>query len=112
MRSPCTNARKERFLLVRDRLGIKPLFYSLGQDCLIFGSEIKAILASRRLNRRLNLDSLGQFLAWEYVPAPDTLLEGVRKLEPGSSLELDLAGFSSRTRRWWELPPPGVDFIV
>jgi asparagine synthase (glutamine-hydrolysing) len=101
------DARKRRLLLVRDRVGIKPLFYYQGGEGLVFGSEVKAILASRLLERRLDVDALGQFLAWEYVPAPHTLLEGVFKLEPGTLLDLDLSSFSSRKKRWWELPAPG-----
>ncbi len=61
--------------MVRDRLGIKPLFFTLDGEHLIFGSEVKALLASGLVEPRVDLDSLAQFLAWEYVPGPATLFE-------------------------------------
>ena len=99
---------RRRFLLVRDRLGIKPLYYDLGRRRLVFGSEIKALLASGLVPRELDIDSLGQFLAWEYVPSPHTLLRSVRKLEPGGMLDLDLDTFESREWRWWDVPHAGA----
>ena len=63
---------RRRLVLVRDHVGIKPLYYALTADELIFGSEIKAVLASGRVPRRLNVDSLAQFLSWEYVPGAQT----------------------------------------
>lgn len=101
--------RKRRFVLVRDRLGIKPLFYAVTDRHLVFGSEIKALLASGLVPRELDLDALGQFLGWEYVPAPQTLFRGIRKLEPGFSLELDLDDGKVETRRYWDLPLAGLE---
>ncbi len=98
------DARRRRLLLARDRLGVKPLYYALSPSHLVFGSEIKALLASGLLERRLDVDALGQFLAWEYVPAPRTLLAGVRKLEPGTLLELDLESGRVSSHTWWQVP--------
>ncbi len=93
-----------RLVLVRDRVGIKPLFWARNTRHLVFASEIKALLASDLVPRELDLDSLGQFMAWEYVPAPRTLFKGIRKLRPGTMLIVDLAGGGSRFVSWWDVP--------
>jgi asparagine synthase (glutamine-hydrolysing) len=98
--------RQRRFVLARDRLGIKPLFYSLTEGHLVFGSEVKTLLASGLVERSLDLNGLADFMSWEYVPAPRTLFESIRKLEPGYILELDLGDSRSQTRSYWELPVP------
>jgi asparagine synthase (glutamine-hydrolysing) len=98
---------RETVVLVRDHAGIKPLYYQLGPDGLIFASEIKAILASRRVTRRLDVDGLAQFLSWEYVPGPGTLLKGMLRVEPAHSLEIDVSSGGSRIRRYWS-PLDGI----
>ncbi len=96
--------RNGRFALVRDRLGVKPLYYAVTRSHLVFGSEIKALLASGLIDCELNVDAVGQFLAWEYVPAPATLLQGIHKLEPGAMLEVDLSAASvADPRVWWDV---------
>ncbi|MHC5066348.1 MAG: asparagine synthase (glutamine-hydrolyzing), partial [Planctomycetota bacterium] len=97
---------RNRLLLVRDRLGIKPLFYSLTPGHLVFASEVKALLASGLVERRLDLDALSEFLAWEYVPAPRTLFAGIRKLPPGCLLELDLESGKEHISEYWDIPHP------
>jgi asparagine synthase (glutamine-hydrolysing) len=103
------DSRRRRVLLARDHLGIKPLYYAVTPRHLVFGSEIKAVLASGLVSGSLDVDALGQFLAWEYVPSPGTLVAEVRKLEPGGLLEVDLATDEMHHRRWWRLPAPGGD---
>ena len=98
------DVRSHRFALVRDHFGIKPLYYAWLDGRLVFGSEVKAVLAAGIVPRELDLDALGEFLSWEYVPAPRTLLRGVRKLLPGGALELDLTGGELKESAWWELP--------
>ncbi|MDW7710968.1 MAG: asparagine synthase (glutamine-hydrolyzing) [Deferrisomatales bacterium] len=99
-----------RVLLARDHVGIKPLYYASTPDLLIWGSEIKALLASGLVERRLDLDALGQFMAWEYCPGEATLLQTVRKLLPGRLLTLDLLSGRQEVQRYWQLPPPpGAD---
>jgi asparagine synthase (glutamine-hydrolysing) len=97
---------QKKVWLVRDHLGIKPLYYAITDDAVIWGSEIKAILASDRVERSLNLDALGEFLAWEYVPCPATLFQGIRKLEPASLLEIDLVQAKTTQRVFWDIPTP------
>ena len=82
------DARARRLLLARDRAGIKPLYYSLAENRLIFGSELKALLAHPSISRSLDLEALSHYLSLEYVPAPKSIIRGVSKLRPGHSLEV------------------------
>jgi len=101
---------KERLMLVRDHVGIKPLYYALGPDGIVFGSEVKVVLASGRVGRTLDVDALGQYLSWEYVPGAGTLLREVRRLEPARSLEIDLESGRTTIRRYWSpLGPAGSE---
>jgi asparagine synthase (glutamine-hydrolysing) len=93
--------RLQRLWLVRDRLGVKPLFYASTPSALWFGSEVKAVLAAG-VDRRPDYDALGCYLTFNYIPAPHTLLEGVRQLRPGHYL---LAGRDGRVeeRAYWDV---------
>ena len=93
---------RQRLVLARDHVGIKPLYYALGREGLVFGSEVKVVLASGRIPRRLDVDGLAQYLSWEYVPGAGTLLKDIRRLEPARSLELDLVTGRSTVRRFWD----------
>lgn len=93
--------RRRRLVLARDHVGIKPLYYARVRNGLVFGSEIKALLESGWVPRRLDVDALGQYLPWEYVPGAATLLRDVRRLEPASLLELDLQSGHMSIRRFW-----------
>ena len=97
------DARSGRVWLARDRLGVKPLFAAVQAERLLFGSEIKAILAAGSVERAVDEVALDEFLAWEYVPAPRTLFAGIEKIEAGGLLEVDLASHTVRRRRWWRL---------
>ena len=83
---------RRRLLLARDRLGIKPLYYADRHGCLVFGSEIKALLRHPVIDTRPNLEGLGRFLSLKYVPAPDTMFDGIQALPPGGRLVCDLNG--------------------
>jgi asparagine synthase (glutamine-hydrolysing) len=78
------DANRERLLLARDRYGKKPLFLYQADGLLLFASEIKAILAVPGVPRRVDREALWDYFAYRYVPAPATLLTGIRKLMPGS----------------------------
>lgn len=95
------DARKRRLLLARDRLGIKPLYYTQAGGRLIFGSEIKAILQHPSVEVRLNVEGLNRFLSLKYVPAPQTMFEGIHALPPGCVLVCDAHGM--QIRRYWDL---------
>jgi asparagine synthase (glutamine-hydrolysing) len=93
--------------LHRDRLGILPLYYYADDRVLLFASEIKALLAVLPAAPRLDPSSVADYLARKTVPAPWTLFDGIRQLEPGSSLLVDDHG-PRRPRRYWTLPPAGA----
>ena len=95
---------RKKLFLVRDHLGIKPLYYAFNDRYLVWGSEIKAILASDVVERRLDLDALGEFFAWEYVPGKATLFKDVRKLEAGEMLEIDLQNPRCEPKPFWDIP--------
>jgi asparagine synthase (glutamine-hydrolysing) len=101
------DAKQRRLVLVRDHLGIKPLYYSLvaGQH-LLWGSEIKALLAAGLQPPSLDVDALGQFLSWEYVPGRQTLLQNTHKLLPAEMLVADLTTGAMRRQSYWEIPEP------
>jgi asparagine synthase (glutamine-hydrolysing) len=93
----------QRLLLARDRLGIKPLYYSVTDGELLFASEIKAILAVTPGRPTLNDAALPEFLATRYLAGDETFFRGIRKLAPGHVLTWSLAGGPQR-RRYWSLP--------
>jgi asparagine synthase (glutamine-hydrolysing) len=76
----------QRLVLGRDRLGIKPLYYTLRNGNIHFGSELKAIFEHPDISRRISETALGYYLSLNYVPTPFTLVDGIEKLIPGSWL--------------------------
>jgi asparagine synthase (glutamine-hydrolysing) len=97
------DGRGRRLHLVRDRLGKKPLYYTDGDGPLLFASELKALLVGLESRPDLDRQALHDFLTLRYVPAPATPWLGIRKLEPGQRLELDLDTGARRVYRWWRL---------
>jgi asparagine synthase (glutamine-hydrolysing) len=96
------DGRKERLLLVRDRLGIKPLYYTLLDDhTLVFGSELKAILVHPRVKREIDPRALDFFLTLEYVPAPLSIFRGIAKLPAGHWLAYQDGRVE--LKKYWEL---------
>lgn len=91
--------KKKRLWLVRDRLGIKPLYYTIQNGTLIFGSEIKAILEYPGVKRKLNEEALFHYLTFACCPAPMTLFEGIKKLPAGFYLTVDENGVKE-TQYW------------
>jgi asparagine synthase (glutamine-hydrolysing) len=74
------------WLLLRDRLGRRPLYYYRDGDALLFASELKAILASGKARRRLNLQSVDRYLTLRCVPGPETIIQDVYQVPPGHAL--------------------------
>jgi len=95
------DARRGELLLVRDRIGIKPLYYSVLPGTLLFASEIKAILEHPRMTRRIDLAAFYHYLTFIVSPAPRTLFQGVHKLPPATRLSIDRKG-TIRTESWWD----------
>ena len=91
-----------RLVLARDRVGIKPLYYTHRGEDLFFGSELKAIFVHPEIERRLSLEGLDCYLALNYVPCPWTLVDGIVKLPPGRWLEW--RDGTVTTQSYWTLP--------
>jgi asparagine synthase (glutamine-hydrolysing) len=96
------DAPKRRLLLTRDRLGIKPLYWTRRGDALLFGSEIKALFASGVVEPRARLDAIPELLGTRFVTGPDTLFEGIHALLPGHQLVFE--GGALRIDAYWDLP--------
>ncbi len=94
---------QQQVLLVRDHVGIKPLYTAEIDGTLVWGSEVKSLLAHPSVPRRLNTLALQEFLAWEYVPETRTLFKDIARLLPGSYLSFDLGTRVSQTVRYWSI---------
>jgi asparagine synthase (glutamine-hydrolysing) len=95
------DAKKERMFLARDRLGIKPLYYRLKDDRLIFASEIKALVADESLKKKVNPKALVDYLTFQNVFGSKTFFKGIEKILPGHYAVKDEEGF--RTVEYWDL---------
>jgi len=84
---------KKELLLVRDRLGIKPLYYFADDEKLIFSSEIRTILASKLISRSIDRASLVDYVRYQTVHAPDTIIEGVKMVMPGQYVQVQSAKY-------------------
>jgi asparagine synthase (glutamine-hydrolysing) len=96
------DAERQSLWLVRDRLGVKPLFYAVLPGRILFGSEIKAILSDPEVERAIDYEALGLYLGLNYTPAPHTMFARVRQLLPGHWLLIDADG-RTEEREYWEL---------
>jgi len=94
------DARRQELFLARDRLGIKPLYYYVGDGFFLFASEVRALLATGLVPRTLDEVALWEYLAYQSVPAPRTLIKGVRALLPGSWLTVSASGEVNECRYW------------
>jgi asparagine synthase (glutamine-hydrolysing) len=94
------DSRKQRLLLARDRVGIKPLYYWPTPDGLAFASELRSFLALDRFPREIDPTALARYLAFGYVPDPLCIFRGVRKLAPGHLLTWD-AKHGAKVERYW-----------
>lgn len=94
-----------KVFLVRDRLGIKPLYYRVAADGVTFASELGALMSAERRAAPIDEAALSLYLRYGYVPTPKTIYSGVEKLEPGHCLEIDLARGRLTKRRYWRLEP-------
>jgi asparagine synthase (glutamine-hydrolysing) len=86
--------------MVRDACGVKPLFYYFDGKTLVFSSEIKGLLASGLVERKVDIQSLSNFLSLAYIPNPDTILNNVYQVPPGTFLSLMPHGSIKETRFW------------
>jgi asparagine synthase (glutamine-hydrolysing) len=93
--------REKLLLLARDRVGIKPLYYWYSEEALLFGSEIKAILADPDVGREIDPGMIDRFLSFYFVPGEETLFKGIRKLLPGHCLVVRSGRVT--IRQYWDL---------
>lgn len=91
---------KDLFYLVRDRIGIKPLYYTVSEGVLYFASEIKAILQNPSVKRELNEKGFYNYLQFLTVPAPNTLFKNIYKLQPGHYIEIKNGQMSAPIEYW------------
>ncbi len=95
------DSRKKRLLIARDRVGIKPLYYRLTAQSLIFGSEIKAILADPEVEPEVEPTMIDRFLSLLYLPGDQTLLRNISKLEPGHYITIEDG--KAQICQYWDL---------
>jgi asparagine synthase (glutamine-hydrolysing) len=98
------DARHRRLLLARDRLGVKPLYWTLAADRLIFGSEIKAILESGLVHAESNEAALPELLSTRYLSGTESMFRGIHRLAPGHLLTYERGTVTST--RYWNVPEP------
>lgn len=102
------DSRREELWLVRDRVGIKPLYYSIHNGRIVFASEIKALLEDPDQKRAVDNQSLFHYLSFLTTPAPNTLFEGIKKLCGGTLLKVSADGSINISRYWdaWDNVTP------
>lgn len=95
--------RKRKLIIARDAMGIKLVYYKLEENCIYFGSEIRAILAATRETPSINPISLNLFLRYRYTPSPLTLFKGIKKLAAGTMLIV--GNGECQLKRWYTYRP-------
>ncbi|SRR6266540_1115532 len=96
------DAERQELFIARDRLGIKPLYYYAGAGGFIFASEVRAILATELAPRQIDPVALNDYLAYQSIPSPRTLVKDVNALAPGAWMIVDASG-AVKERRYWDL---------
>lgn len=94
--------KRKKMILARDRLGVKPLYYYSGNQRLIFASEMKTIMELLS-DCRISEEALQNYFVFKYVPGCDTLIDGIKRLTPGSYIEIDLNDLFWRSSSYWNL---------
>lgn len=102
------DSNNQKLWLIRDRIGIKPIYYSIHNDRLVFASEIKALLQDPYQKRAVNEDALYHYLSFLTTPAPMTLFEGINKLPPATWMCIDDDGNITKEKYWdvWDNTVP------
>ena len=93
---------EKKIFLLRDRFGMKPLFYSIFNDKIIFSSEISPIINSKILEKKINYASINSYLSFRYHYGEDSFFSNVHNLEPGTFLEFN--NNNSKISKYWEIP--------
>ena len=93
----------KKLFLLRDRAGIKPLYYALNDETFLFSSEIKSFHKYPNFNKKLNREILPFYFQFAYIPAPHTIYENCFKLQPGHYIEYDLALKTYKIHNYWDI---------
>ena len=93
---------EKKIFAARDHFGIKPLYYYEDDDYLIFGSEIKALLAHPGVKAEPNLPAIGEYAVFQYVLGEDTFFKKIKKILPGHYLEIPFGSFKPKTVKFWD----------
>lgn len=96
------DSREQKLMLIRDRLGKKPLYYSRTKNRLLFASELKAFLADPAIPREIDPSALDAYMSFGYIPAPLSIFKSIRKLPPAHCAVCTRQGFA--IREYWRLP--------
>jgi asparagine synthase (glutamine-hydrolysing) len=94
---------QEKFYLVRDRAGVKPIYYYWKDNVLLFGSELKSFHQHPAFKKELDYDSLALYFQYSYIPAPYTIFKNTQKLKPGHILELNLKNRDIKVTPYWSV---------
>ncbi len=94
---------KKKLFIARDRLGVKPLYYCIKSDKLLFASEIKSILQDLDIQRKLNCDALCQFVTYAYTIDGQTMFNGINELLPGHKLTFTFRDKKVKIEKYWDL---------
>lgn len=101
------DASKRELFIARDRLGIKPLYYSEAKNCVLFSSEVRSLLASGWIPRKHDRVALADYMRYQTVHAPRTMVEGIKLLEPGHWMRLQ--GEEMEMACWWDAASAAKD---
>jgi asparagine synthase (glutamine-hydrolysing) len=99
---------EKEIFIARDRMGVKPLYYYLDNNMLLFASEVRAILATGLVSKKLNQDALLDYFSYQSVSYPHTLIEGISQLESGSWIKAKKG--KTERNRYWDVAGNQVDF--
>lgn len=97
--------REQQLTVVRDRLGIKPLFYTLLDDGrMLFASELKSIMVEKAASRQMDIQAVEDYFALGYIPDPKTIFTGIHKLPPGHYLQINSGDSKPKITQYWDVP--------
>jgi asparagine synthase (glutamine-hydrolysing) len=102
------DARERRLVIARDRLGKKPMYWTVNNNTIWFASELKALLAARVVEKKIDLVSLAAYFRSDAVPTPRSMFEGVSKLPPASAMSWK-DGSIEKTWKFWSCPQETID---
>ena len=94
---------KQQVIFIRDRAGVKPLYYYWKNDLFLFGSELKSLFKHPRFDKEIDINSLALFLQFSYIPAPHSIFKNTFKLLPGHFLVVDLKTKELELKKYWDV---------